>query len=362
VAKRRAKGEGSLYFNDKIDRWIAQITLPNGKRRSKSGKTQGEVRDWLIEQRNKSREGLYVADDKLRLGEFLDDFMENVAKHSLRPRSYQRSRELVDYHIKPALGNVKLSSLDPRRVQAFYSSKLDKGLSKRTVQYIHSVLHRSLEQALRWGLVNRNVTDLVDKPKPDKKPVKTWSADEVNRFLRAVEDHRWYPIYILAVYTGMRQGELLGLHKSDVDLDKGVIHVKHQLSEIRGVGLVITEPKTERSRRPITLPATALQVLKNHLTDFEGSLLFTTSTGNPIRASNIVQHLKKVTEEEGLPKIRFHDLRHTHATLLLMAGTHPRVVQERLGHSSISMTLDVYSHVIPSMQDEAAEQFEAILA
>jgi integrase len=363
VSKRRTKGEGSIYYNDGIDRWVAQITLPNGQRKSKSSKVQKDVRDWLIVQRNKLRAGLYVTDDQMKLGDFLDRYMEDVAKHSLRPRTYERNYDLVNNHIKPDLGNIKLNTLRPDQVQTFYTKKLNEGLSKRTVQYIHAVLHKALKQALKWGLVTRNVTDLVEKPRPKRKTFTTWSADEVNQFLEAVSDHRWYPIYALAVYTGMRQGEILGLHREDINLKKGVINVRHQVSAIRGQGLVITEPKSEKARRPITLSQSVIDILKSHLEliDEGPGLVFTTSTGRPISPRNVLRHFKGVIEKSGLPEIRFHDLRHTHATLLLAAGVHPKVVQERLGHSQISLTLDTYSHVIPSLQTEAADQFETIL-
>jgi len=153
----------------------------------------------------------------------------------------------------------------------------------------------------------------------------------------------------VAIYTGMRQGEILGLHRRDINIEKGVVNVRHQISAIRGQGLVIAEPKSEKARRPITLPPTALAILKSHLEliDEGPGLIFTTSTGRPISPRNILRHFKLVIERTGLPEIRFHDLRHTHATLLLVAGVHPKVVQERLGHSQISLTLDTYSHVIP---------------
>jgi integrase len=186
----------------------------------------------------------------------------------------------------------------------------------------------------------------------------------VKQFLKAVENHRWYPIYVLAIYTGMRKGEILGTHRNDVDLARGVVNVRHQITQVQGVGSVISEPKTERSRRQITLPVFAVTVLRRHIESLEGnqSLLFTTSTGKPISSRNVVRHFKSVIESQKLPDIRFHDLRHTHATLLLSAGTHPKVVQERLGHSQISLTLDTYSSVIPSMQRDVADQFEALLS
>jgi integrase len=325
VTKRRSKGEGSIWYSKGDGRWKPQITLPNGQRRGKSARTQREVRDWLIEQRKKASDGLYIADDQIRLGDFLERYMRDVAIHRLRPRTYNRNLDLITNHISPILGNIKLSTLRPDQVQRFYAAKLDSGLSSRTVLYIHAVLHKALNQALKWGLVTQNVTDLVDRPKPGKTNFKTWSPDEIHQFLEAVLDHRWYPLYMLAIYTGLRQGELLGIHREDIDLERGVIHVRHQISAIRGQGLTITEPKTEKARRPVTIPESALEVLTQHLQiiDEGPGLIFTTSTGRPISPRNILRHFKSVIEKTGLPDIRFHDLRHTHATLLLAAGVHP---------------------------------------
>jgi integrase len=280
----------------------------------------------------------------------------------ISPRSYERYSDLVEKHINPELGKIRLTELRPDQVQAFYTMKVNEGLSKATVQYIHAILHKSLKQALMWGLVSRNVTDLVERPKPEKKTFRTWTPEDIKRFLDAVSDHRFFLIYLLAINTGLRQGELLGIHKESVDLKKGVIHVRHQVSTIRGKGLVVTEPKTDKSRRPVTIPKSTKIYLEKHLQGRGDGLIFTTSTGKPISPRNLLRHFKQVIEKEGLVMIRFHDLRHTHATLLLAAGVHPKVVQERLGHSQISLTLDTYSHVIPSLQDEAAEQFDKIVA
>lgn len=285
-----------------------------------------------------------------------------MASLSLRPSTLLAYGNLIKHHIKPALGNTRVTSLTPNQVQTFYSDLRKKGLSRRTVQYVHAVLHRALNQAVRWGMIYSNVTDLVDAPKPKRKPFKTWTNSELRLFLKAVEDHQWYVIYVIASYCGLRQGEILGLHRGDIDLDKGIIQVKHQLTYVRGQGMLITEPKTRKSKRPVTLPPSALEILKKYLKYFKNDgLIFTTRSGKPISPRNIVRHFKKVIEKEGLTDIRFHDLRHTHATLLLEAGVHPKVVQERLGHSQISLTLDTYSHVIPSLQTEAADQFEALL-
>lgn len=362
MAFRRTKGEGTIYYSKNVDRWIAQITLPNGQRKSRNSKYQKVVREWLVDQQKSAKDGLYVTNDKIKLGNFLDRYTEDVARHNLRPRSFESHSGYIRNHIKPELGNIRLNQLRPNQVQAFYNKKLSEGLSKRTVQYMHAILHKVLNQALRWGLVTRNVTDLVDVPRPDRKPPTVWSVEQIRTFLQAVENSKYYPIYVLAIYTGMRQGEILGIHREDIDLETGHINVNHQLQPIKGKGLVVTDVKTEKSKRPITLPETVLEVLRTHLATVESGLIFTSPSGQPIWAANVYHQFKKTITDLELPDIRFHDLRHAHATLLLLAGVNPKVVQERLGHSQISLTLDTYSHVVPSLQEEAAVKIEALLA
>jgi integrase len=361
---RRSKGEGTVYYSKQRNVWVAQLTLPNGKRRSKSCESKKKALTWLTVEKNKVIQGLFVADDQIKLADFLESYMTDVAEHRLRPTTIQTHWSLLRNHIIPELGNIRLSKLHPNHIQRFYAQKLDEGLSKRTVQYLHAILHKALNQALRWGLVVRNVTDLVDVPSPSRKTPTVWNVSQVQRFLSAVSGHRWYPVYVVAVYCGLRKGEILGLHREDIDLEREVLRVRHQVTYVRGKGSVISEPKTDRARRQVTLPPFALNVLSDHVNTLNEnqSLLFTTSTAKPVSGRNVVRHFKSVIEQEGLPNIRFHDLRHTHATILLASGVHPKVVQERLGHSQISLTLDTYSHLIPSLQEEAAQQFEEIMA
>jgi integrase len=361
MAKRRTKGEGSLWYDSQNDRWMAKITLPNKKRRTKSGKNKNDVLNWLTDQRSKINKGTYVTDENVKLGDFITSYMEDIAKHNLRPKTFSAHNGYVKNHIVPELGHINLNALRPDQVQAFYTRKLESGLAPRTVKYIHSILHKTLDQALRWGLVSRNVTNLVDTPKVVPKAPEVWDAEQIMTFLNAVKDHPYYPIYVTAVYTGMRQGEVLGIHVKDVDLENGVIHVRQQVQWINGTGFVIMDVKTEKSKRPVDLPEAALEVLREHLKGVEDGLVFTASTGNPVYSSCLYRHFKRTIKKIGLPDIRFHDLRHAHATLLLKAGVHPKVVQERLGHSQISTTLDIYSHTVPSMGKEAAEKFDKAL-
>lgn len=359
---RRANNEGSVYWDNNRKRYVAQISLPNGKRRSKTGKSQREVLDWLTNERNKVLKGTYVTDDKLTVADHLNRYLEDVARHSVRPKTFATYKGYIDNHVIPELGRIKLAGLRPDHVQSFYRKKLDEGLAARTVEQIHAILHKALKQALRWGLVSRNVTDLVDVPRPKRNPPTIWNTKQVNTFLKHAENHAYYPIYVLAIYTGMRQSEILGIHRDDVSLKDGVVNVRHTLQRIPNKGLQVVPVKSDKSKRSVALSGTALKVLEKHLATDGPGLIFTTSKGTPVDARELVRHFKRVLTEARLPDIRFHDLRHFHASALLQAGVNPKVVQERLGHSTAALTLNVYSHVIPSLQKDAAEKFEAIIS
>ena len=201
-------------------------------------------------------------------------------------------------------------------------------------------------------------------PSPAKRNPTIYSPDQVNTFLASVKDHRFYTLFVLAIYGGFQRGELLGLHVEDCNIDTATITVSHAVQYQMGKGVVITEPKTDRSKRSVKLPVTALKVLKAYLKQLNRNqgLLFTTASGKPINPRFLIKSFKGAIKEAGLPEIRFHDLRHTSATLLLLANVNPRVVQERLGHSCVTLTLSTYSHILPAMQDEAAEKMEKILS
>ena len=280
----------------------------------------------------------------------------------MRPKTIEGYLYLIRNHILPVLGKVKVSQLRADQVQSLYSLKLEQGLSRRTVQFIHSVLHKTLNQALRWGLVVRNVSDLVDPPTPKRSPVFVWNADQVIQFLNSVKNDRFYTVYVLAVYGSFREGEVLGIHVEDCQ--GSVVNVSHAVQYLIGKGVVVTEPKTETSNRSVKLPPFASQVLKDYLTQLNKNqgLLFTTSSGKPINPRFLIKKFQEALEVSGLPRITFHQLRHTGASLLLSANVHPKVVQERLGHSSIVLTLNTYSHVMPHLQDEAADKLGDLLS
>jgi integrase len=363
VAKKRARGEGSIFKEASTGYWCAKITLPDGQTKRKRARSQQIVRDWLLEQRKAVKENLLLKDEQITLGAYLDRFMDDVAAHTLAPSTIRSYSYLIRDHIRPEIGNIKLVNLRPDHLQSLYSEKLNVGLSKRTVQYIHSIIRRSLNQALRWGLIYRNPTDAVTAQRQKRNAPSTLSVDEAKKFLESVRSHRWYPIYLLAIMTGMRKGEILGLHWEDVDLENRSISIKHTLVTIQG-RTMMSRPKSDAARRTIALPEIVSEELRVYQleTNKKEGLVFTTSTDRPISQRNLTRHLHAALANAGLQRIRFHDLRHTAATLLLQAKVHPKVVQEMLGHSTIVLTLDTYSHVIPGIQEEAASEMDRLFA
>ena len=290
------------------------------------------------------------------------NYMEIVGKHTLRPRTQEMQEVFVRVHINPALGKIKLKDLRPQDLQNFYSQKISSGLSKRTVQLLHTTLRTALKRAVLWGVVARNVTDFVQSPRPVKTAAPFYTKEQLNTFLDAVKNHRWYLIYLLLVYGGFREGEVLGIHYEDCDMVNKVINVRHTVITLKS-GLVIGEPKTKTSKRAVTLPKVAFNELKKHLEQLEKNrgLIFTTSTGSPISPRNLIRDFKKAISSVGLPDINVHGLRHSHASLLLASGINPKIVQERLGHASIALTLSTYSHTIPSMQHDVADKLDEIM-
>jgi integrase len=289
--------------------------------------------------------------------------METVGKNKLRPRTQEMYGSFLKVHIIPSLGKIKLKDLRADHIQNFCKQKLESGLSRRTVQLLNSTLKTSLKHAVKWGYIIKNPSDLVTAPRPAKKAPSFYNKDQLNTFLDAVKGHRWELIYKLLVFCGFREGEVLGIHIEDCSLENRVINVRHQVLTLKG-GLVISEPKTESSKRPVTLPEAVYHDLKRHIEqlDRKQGLLFTTSSGKPISPRNFIRHFKQVIEANNLPPLTVHGLRHSHASLLLAAGVNPKVVQERLGHSSIVLTLSTYSHIIPSLQEEAAQKLDKIMS
>jgi integrase len=356
MTKRRSRGEGSIFQRpDAL--WVAQITMPDGKRKVKYSKLQKPVRDWLQTQRNELREGTWAKDDTLTVAGFFDRFLNDTLKFKVKANTFESYSDIVRLHIKPALGKIRLINLRPYHLPELYKQKIESGLSNRSVQYIHAVIHRRLNQAYKWGIVSRNVADLVVAPRPQKKEMKVFNPQECRLFLDAVKNDRLYSLYAVAIGCGLRLGELLALNWEDVDFENSTVSIKRALQKVKNKN-IIGEPKSDKARRLVSLPSFVLEALKKN----RGTgLMFATRNGTYFSHRNIDRHFRGILVKSGLPKIRFHDLRHTFASIMLSQNVHPKTVQEALGHSSIVLTMDTYSHVMPGMQKEAASKLDLIL-
>ena len=309
-----------------------------------------------------------VEPEKITLGKFLERWLRDAAKPTLKATTYANYERAVERSIKPYLGGVKLAKLTALQIHGMYATLAKEGASADKIGVTHAVLHRALKQAVRWRLLPINVCADVERPKVERTEVTPLGLPDVGKLLEAAKGERFEAMIVLAVTTGMRLGELFALQWPDIDLDRKSVMVQRSLQELSG-RLALVEPKSARGRRRIELPRIAVEALARHRERMlaEGlagaEVIFCNTLGGPMRRSHFHdQHFKPMLRKAGLPECRFHDLRHTSATLLLAQGVHPKVVQERLGHSQISVTLDTYSHVLPTMQAEAAGKFDDMLA
>jgi integrase len=371
---KRGHGEGSI-FQRKDGRWVATVNLgyEGGRRSRKSfyGRTRGEVKDALAKTLRDVQLGLPVkGDERETVGHYLHRWLDASAP-SVRARTVRGYRSIIEQHLVPGIGQVPLAKLSAAQVQTMLNHKAS--AAPQTVRNIHAVLRRALNQAMRWGLVPRNVATLVDLPRARRHEVVALAARDARSILDAMSGDRLEPLVTVTLLTGLRQGEVLGLRWQDIDLEAGSLTVRHALQRMdRRVELV--EPKTGRSRRTLALAPTALAALREQrkvqLQDRlwagsrwqEGDFVFTTSKGTPLTGAEVTRQFQRLLAAAGVARMRFHDLRHGCASLLLAQGVHPRVVMDQLGHSTITLTMNTYSHVVPELQREAADRMEAALA
>ena len=365
---KRGQNEGSIYKR-KDGRWVGVISLGYVDRRRKRkafyGATRREVQERLTATLKATQEGRPIPPEQQTVDQFLGVWLEDCAKPTIRPRTYVRYAEHIRNHISPAIGHIKLAKLTPQHVQALLNDKLAGGLAPATVRYMRAVLRRALNQALKWDVVARNAAALVDVPRVPHHEIKPFTPDQARAFLDAIRGDRFEALYSIALALGLRKGEVLGLRWDDIDLEKGTLTVRSSLQRIDGK-LTLVEPKSKQSRRTVAMPRTVASALRLHRARqlqerlLAGSrwqdrgLVFPTTIGTPMDTRNLTRHFKRALSEADLPSLRFHDLRHSCASLLLAQGIHPRVVMEILGHSQISLTMNTYSHVIDDLQREAA--------
>jgi integrase len=301
--------------------------------------------------------------------------LKEAAKKRLRDRTYHDYAAKMQRYVRPVIGTQRLSDVTPLILQSLYTEMSESGLSARTVRYVHAILSSAFKQAVKWEILAKDVTRFVDLPKQQRKEMRALSQDEATRFLHAVDGDRYAALFVFVLSSGMRPEEYLGLQWKDVDFQRGTATVQRVLVWLDGGGWQFEEPKTAKSRRTIPLSPSVMAKMKaHHRNQLEerlkagalwqnNDLVFTTEIGTPIYPNNLRQrHFKPALQRAELPpEVRLYDLRHTMATLLLASNENPKIVSERLGHSSVTLTLDVYSHVLPNMQKGAAEKLENLL-
>jgi len=317
----------------------------------------------------------YSAPTKASVKEYLTKEWLPAVKATIRPSTYNSYVQHVECHVVPHIGTVKLQKLSGSQVNALYAKLADtgrkdgkKGLSAMTIHHVHSCLHKGCKDAVRWGHISRNPLDAADPPRKKSegtREMRTWTKEQLKAFLDAAKDERLSPLWHTIAMTGMRRGEALGLRWSDVDLEGGRLSVRRALIP-NGRDVVVSEPKTVKGRRVIAIDPGTVEVLKGQAARqldeqkewndawIETGLVFTLENGEALDPESVSRYWRQAVKKSMLPQIRLHDLRHTHATLALQAGIHPKVVSERLGHATVSITLDTYSHAIPAMQEAAA--------
>lgn len=372
VMSRRANGEGSIYQRGSDGRWEGYISLPGMERKFFTGKTRATVKAKLDAAQKAIASGQPAKFERKRFSDFIDDWLGEM-RPAVKAKTWTRYEQLIRVYAKTAFGKLNLEKITAQHVQRLYSDMTQLGRADRTKLQLHAVLKKAFEQAILWNLVSSSPMVGVIRPKPEHKEMLTLSPEQARTFLGAVQGERYEALFVLALTAGMRQGELLGLRWEDVDIGTGTVRIQRSLQRTKE-GFSLTEPKTKHSRRQIVLTDVAREALERHRVNQTAErilkddywqkqkLVFTNTTGGPIESSHLLRHcFYPVLERAGLPKIRFHDLRHTAATLMLGQGVHPKIVSEMLGHSNIAITLDLYSHVTPTMQKQAVATMEAVL-
>lgn len=314
--------------------------------------------------------GTFMKPGKTTLAEYLERWLRDYVRPNLAPRTAEGYEHICRRHIIPALGNITLTGLKPEHIQHYQSEKLLGGLSHQTIRHHHMALHRALQMAMEWGMLTRNPADAIHPPRAQVIEMQTWDEDEIITFLEAARSTPYFALFHTALFTGMRRSELLGLRWCDLDLLLCKAYVTRSLHVQKGGQVIIRQPKTTKGKRMIDLSPLAASILRDHQekqaldrTMFgiplkDDDYVFSDLEGKPLLPNTITHAWIKLVKRIGIKPIRLHDARHSHASLMLKQGAHPKVVQERLGHASIQVTLDIYSHVAPGLQEAAAARFD----
>ena len=369
---KRGNGEGSITRR-KDGLYMARYTVQTAtgpKRKAIYGHTRKEASKKMTAAMAEASKGLIADGGPKTLGAFLTSWLEDSVPGSVRKSTYDRNESLCRIHIVPALGRKKLKTLGAQDVAGFYRRKLDNGCTPASVRKMHETLHKALKQAVRWGYMARNPAEDVDPPKAHAEEVHPLTQDEARRLLETVRGDRLEALYVVALHTGLRQGELLALRWEDLDLEARKLQVRRTVTKDGGK-LTVGQTKTAKGRRTVKLTRDAAEALRRHLTrqleeidrlgDYfqDDGLVFCTTKGTIINPTNLRKRsFAPLLDKAGLPHMTFHQLRHTAATILLLKNVNPKIVSEMLGHANIAITLDTYSYVLPNMQDSAVAAME----
>ena len=368
----KSRSRGSFFIKIGLGRDV------NGKYQYRWYTIRGSHKDAelkLSELLHDAKQGNITAPNQIKVREFLAQWLEEYARPKLGPEAFMRYESVIRIHINPSIGHLKLTALTPGHIRQLYTEKSKTKLKPRSIKYIHTVLHKALNTAAspEWSLLGRNVADKMTLPSPDDTPVEVWNEQEIKTFLAAAAQTAYYELFYMDLYTGIRRSELLALTWRDVDLQTGHAAVSkglHQLRKNDNNAFIFRKNKSKKSKRSVALHPGTVELLKNYklkrkmnakilgLEFSENDLVFSKPDGSPIRPNSVTLAWTRTCLKAGVKVITLHDGRHTHASILLKQKVHPKIVQERLGHSDIGITMDLYSHMAPGMQEEAVKNLD----
>ena len=388
MAKRKRGNNEGTIIRRRDGRWMASITigreLTTGKlkRAYFYGKTRQEAADQLARALSDLGRGMFVAPHKLTVGQWLATWLQEYQRPPVRPLTFDNYERIVRCHLIPTLGHLPLKELRPEHVQRAYNERHQTGMSAGSIRVMHAVLHGAMKQAVKNQFMLRNVIEATLPPSARSRTMQPLSLQDVKHLLSEIANHRLFAAILLGLGTGLRRGELLALRWQDVDLQKGLIHIQQTLARVRvhetredgkKTHLIFQEPKTEQSRRTLPIPGDVIEELQRHkgrqaqerlllgqaYEDY--GLVFCSTTGRPLEPFGFYRRFVRLLWQAGLPARRFHDARHTFATLMLELGESPKTVQVMLGHTTIATTLDIYSHVSLELEKRAVANLNAAL-
>jgi integrase len=364
---KRGQNEGTVY-QTATGHWRAEVKLPNGKRKYFQAPTQraalGKRKDFELQRSL----GLESLDGEQSVKTFLERWLADVQKPAVRTSTFESYGQVLRKWVYPRIGSLKLAKVTGQHLQALYSELSKENYSPASVVRIHSILHKAFKQALMWRILLRNPADEVTRPRIPRQEMRTLSFDGLQALRDAAPSQLWRSLFVLAGTHGLRRGEALSLRWKDIDLDAATLSIVRTLHHPQGGGYEFAEPKTKSGKRKIRLADHVVAELKLQRTEQlahrlatgpawdDEDLVFANAFGRPLGEDKVTENFHRALERAELPRIRFHDLRHTAATVMMGLGVHPKMVQETLGHSNIAITLDIYSHVTPDMQRDAVDR------